>query len=268
MKDYTKFKSFEQKEEIYLHGICYNMCYDKANKCLLVLNRASESFEIIRIESGKIKLDKPVSLTGYIPVSFAISRSNEIYVECELIKGIMIFDDKFRLLRKLDHPSEMTYEKMALNDDASEFFLASDDMNKITKCSTKDGAVIHEYCITTPWDIAVKNNKLYVNINQIEKGVRVYDTLSNTLIYHISIDKWLDIDAIYIDDDSNIFICAQDGCSPVKNLFIFDQKYQLINKIPILKLDYVTALIVVDENVYILSDETDANFYLYRIVLK
>lgn len=267
MKDYSIFKKSEVKEEIDLFGTFYVIVYDEVNKRLLTHDRCGRNIEIIQLADGIVKLDAPKKLSDYGAITMALSKTNEIYISCYLNNAIIVFDERLSVLRRFDLLDVKYYEKMVLNDDASEVYLVSYEMNKVSRYNTRNGSLIYEYLMIKPWDIAFKNNRLFI-INMKEKHIQVIDTSTNLTLKNIFVDNWRDLDAIYVDNDSNVFVCANDGTSSKKHLFIFNRNYDLINKITLGEYYYVTGIVIVSDNLFLLSDESNLQFVLHQIALK
>jgi hypothetical protein len=131
-------------------------------------------------------------------------------------------------------------------------FVADWSNNEITLWNCKNGDLLHKLDIDSPSQIEIKNNKLFIvstingfittrnrKLQWITKGSNclfIVDLVTLKVKFSLTLDSWLKLRGLQIDDDLNIIVSAyelnkKNEVSPNRYLFSFNQSGCLINKI-------------------------------------
>jgi hypothetical protein len=250
------------KQKIRINGTGSSFAFDELNKRILVSDQNSTKIHIYHFENDCIQQPESIDMKQYLTwlSAISISKKNEIVLACEYNNGVYFFNDKLDLLKKLSISQE-SVDHMAINENASEIYMMSTKENKVISFDGLNGNKIYEFPIDSPWNISYKNQNLYVIS---DKSVVIFETNSRKMINRISYENWSDLSAIFVDEKFNLFVIAQDDNLNSNYLFIFN-KNSLINKIKMDNFDNILDMIIINDNLFVLTQEDEVDFYINNI---
>lgn len=280
MANFAEFNSAKVEEELELSGSCNSLTYNQDNKTLLVCNSTENTIEIYeKNEFSCFKNSKPekeIKLEKGICSIFYDKFKKIILIGCKSKNGILIFDMNFELIKKIG--KEINYEyidSLSMDKDKNDenIYIISRNDNKLAKWNIENDCLIKEMNISIPKNIFIKNDKIFL-ISQNEELKKdflfILDKNSFEILNKINLNNERKlIRGISIDDFNNIILTATDeDDKKTINFFVLNSNGKILKEFcleEIEKTSIISDIIIVNNNIFTLSQELDWEFLLKKI---
>lgn len=257
----------KKKDSIQLFGGSYGFAYDETNKRFLICFLQSQIYIMDVKDNNKFEYSNTIDLKDHnvAPTSIRISNKGEIFLTCIKTDTVYIFNNVFKLLRKIVNTAKDCFG-LAINDDGSEVYVSSNNRNIIQKFDALNCSLIYEVVISRPFKIALKGGKLYAT--SLENLV-VLDSKDGSVIENILIEKEAHVDTVYIKNSNNPLVVSNNNCKD-ESKYLYSLKrtsnnYYSIDKISLCEAGMVSELLQIGEDLFILAKEEEHDYFLHRI---
>ena len=235
---------------------------------VFVVDHKTNEIKVIEVNGTKIlrKLS-PEALNN--PLNILITDSNRILVTNYSNSSILVFDKEFNLKNEFENVIEKDNIIDFIEiDELNRIYMVHNYFNKVTVYEFKNFEKISEFKATTPWNIKIKNDKLFLisltywewtnkserTLKRISKGencINIIDKFTFEIKESINVDGWLRPDGLCFDKDDNLittaFLIDKDNSivSDFRFLFILNQNFDLMREFYLDQIYYITDFLVV-----------------------
>lgn len=283
MTNFSEFNSAKIEEEIELKGSCHSFTFDKEKNAFLLCNSTNQSIDVYQSSQSssqyKLKLSKIISVKRLISSIVYDKFNNRTFIGQMSNRGISILDNDFNTVKTFGK-KEINYEYIdyiTIDDEENNdiLYVCSTNNGKLAKLNSRTGVLLDEKKICLPESLVVKNDKLFL-IGRCESKndfLFILDKNSLEILNKIKLKNKRKIyGGLCIDKFSNIILTAKDkNDEETINIFILNNKGEILKEFPLNEIEkssVISDMTIVENNIYLLSQEEDFQYFLNKITFQ